>query len=170
MTLDTKLIFRAMKPKIAAKALQTFDRATAVVVGVSWAAAILMMVFAIYVSSLAMSAKHASENAQATEPNLPKIIHGKINQREIQMMVEGMQHRFPDIKFNMQGSEGLIVSTNDGNQFRQWLTALSYIDTIKPQYHWSMQQFCVGKCANNELMRAILVGETISFEMPTPPS
>jgi hypothetical protein len=58
----------------------------------------------------------------------------------------------------------------NGSQFHEWLAAISYIDTISPELHWSFQEFCVGDCKNTELMHAILKGERISFEAPPPDS
>ncbi len=36
--------------------------------------------------------------------------------------------------------------------------ALGYIDTISPQFHWGIQEFCVGNCTVRDLMRVVLSG------------
>jgi len=167
MNLSLQPFIKSFSPKIANKALQTFDRSTTVVVGACWAAALLMMIFAIYTVSLSVSARRAAETALVAEPNLPKIGHESIDPRVAQMMVDRLRRRYPEVVFNLQGNQNLTVTAIDGSKFRQWLTALSYIDTISPEYHWSLSQFCVGKCPGNEIMRAVLSGERISFESPS---
>lgn len=166
MALDAQLILRSFSPRIAAKALQTFDRATTVVVSACWGAAILMMAFAIYTTMLSVSAKRASDTALVTEPSLPKIVRKNIEGRSAQVMVERLQRRYPDVIFSLSNNQSITITAVDGGKFRQWLTALSYIDTISPEYHWSISAFCVGKCPGNEIMRAVLTGERISFEAP----
>jgi len=166
MSFDSSLLLKVISPKIASKALQAFDRATTVVVGTCWAAAILMMVFAAYTITLTVSAKRAADAALVAEPSLPKIVNKTIEPHYAQQMVERLQHRYPEITFSLQNNQNVVVTAIDGARFRQWLTALSYIDTISPEYHWSIQQFCVGHCTGSELMRATLTGEKISFEAP----
>jgi len=166
MALDLQLYIKALSPKLTAKALQTFDRATTVVVSACWAGAILMMAFAVYTTMLSVSAKHAAETAIVEEPALPKINHKSIDQRAAQTVVDRMVHRYPDINFSLANNQTLTVTAIDGSKFRQWLTALSYLDTISPEYHWSIQQFCVGKCHGNELMHAVLIGEKVYLEAP----
>jgi hypothetical protein len=164
MQFDQNLLLKVVSPKIAKKAIQTFDRATTVVVGACWAAAVLMMAFALYTVSLAVSSKHASEAALIAEPKLPKIKRTNIDAQSLQAMVDRLKRRFPDITFTIQNNQALKVSTLDGSKFRQWLTVVSYIDTISPGLNWSIQDLCVGKCTSNELMRTVLIGERISFE------
>ncbi|HEU0117820.1 MAG TPA: hypothetical protein VFR09_04230 [Alphaproteobacteria bacterium] len=167
MSLDPQIIMKSLSPKLISKALASFDRAMTVVVGTCWGAALLMMAFAVYTMSLSVSARHAADDAAAAEPNLPQIVHKPIEQRGEQIMVERLQHGFPGITFTLQ-AQALTVTAVEASKFREWLTALSYIDTISPEYHWTIQQFCVGKCHNNEMMHAVLTGEKISFEAPQP--
>jgi hypothetical protein len=168
MSLDPQLLIKSFSPRIASKALQTFDRATTIVVGACWGAAVLMMVFAIYTTTLSVSAKRAEDAALVAEPSLPKIVRQGIDARAAQIMVERLQRRYPDVTFNLANNQNITVTALEGSKFRQWLTALSYIDTISPEYHWSISSFCVGKCQGNDLMRAVLTGERISFEAPQP--
>jgi hypothetical protein len=166
MKLDAALYLKTLSPRIMSKAVQSFDRVTTIVVGACWAGAILMMVFAIYTVGLSVSAKRATEAALVSEPALPKILHQPIDGHYAQVLLERLQHRYPEITFAFGPGQTLLVTALDGSRFRQWLTALSYIDTISPEYHWSIQQLCVGKCGA-ELMHATLMGERISFVAPT---
>ena len=160
-----KFSLKLFSPKVMAKAVQTFDRATMVVVSTCWGAAGVMVAAAIYTLILSISARHAADNALIAEPNLPKIIHKPMDLRAGQKVYDHMQHRFSDINFTVHGQD-ILVSSTDGTKFRQWLTALSYMDTISPEFHWSITNLCVGKCPNTELMHAAVTGERISFENP----
>ena len=164
--LDPKLFIKILSPKVAAKAVQSFDRATTVVVGACWGAAILMMAFAVYTTMISVSTKRQAENAEIAEPILPKIVRKGIEPRVAQGLVDRLKRLYPDLTFALANNQVLTVTAIDGSKFRQWLTALSYIDAISPQYHWTMTQFCVGKCTGNEIMRANLTGEQIALEAP----
>lgn len=164
MSLDLPTALKAMAPKFAMKAVQTFDKATMVVVGACWGAAILMMAFALYTVSLSASTKRAAEAAAASEPALPKITRKPMEMHDAQVMVDRLQHRFAGINFSLGSDQSVSVTTNDGAKFREWLNALGYIDTVSPQYRWSLREFCAGKCQGNMLMQAVLTGEKISFE------
>jgi hypothetical protein len=158
-------ILRALSPKLTTKALQTFDRATTIVVGACWGAALLMVVFALYTVFLAASTKRAAEEALVAEPVLPKVVRTPMASHESQQLVERLQHLYPDVVFSL-GGDGLAVRATDGAKFHEWLAAVSYLDSASAQYRWTVKEFCVGKCEANEIMHAVLVGEKISFEAP----
>jgi hypothetical protein len=166
MKFDAAVLLRALSPKLTTKALQTFDRATTIVVGACWGAALLMVVFALYTVSLAASTKRAAEEALVAEPVLPKIVRQPISAHEEQQLVDRLQHLYPDIVFTLGGDQSLTVRASDGSKFHEWLAAVSYLDSASAQYRWSVKEFCVGKCVANELMHAVLVGEKVSFEAP----
>lgn len=168
MSFDAQLLIKSFSPKIASKALQTFDRATTVVVAACWGGALLMMAFAIYTTMVSVSAKRTTEAAIIAEPSLPRVVHKNIESRNAQILVERLHRLYPEIIISLANNQTITVSANDGSKFRQWLTALSYIDTVSPDYHWSFSSFCAGKCSGNEIMRAVLVGERIAFEAPQP--
>lgn len=167
MSVEPSIIMKAMSSRMVTKALQKFDRATTVVVGACWAAAVLIMALAVYTTILSVSAKRAANDAIAAEPVLPKIVRSNIDNRYLQLLLERLQHQFPEVVFSIEKNQSLQVSALDGSKYRQWLTALSYIDTVSPEYHWSISKFCVGKCSG-EIMRAVLTGEKISFQAPQP--
>jgi hypothetical protein len=165
MAFDTKLFLRTFSPKIMVKAVQSFDRATTVVVISCWGAALVAMIAAVYTLTLSVSAHHEVESALVAEPVLPKIVHKPMDIHGVQAMFDRMQHRFPEINFSVRAQD-LAVTSMNGTYFHQWLSAISYIDTISPDLHWSFDEFCVGECKNSELMHAILKGERVSFEAP----
>ncbi len=167
MKIDAKILGSVLAPRLVSKALRLFDRATMFVVAACWCAALLMMAFALYTVSLSVTAKRAALAAAATEPSLPKVVNKLPDASEIQPLMERLQKRFPDISFSLARGQLLTISANDSSRFRSWLTVLSYVDTISPQYRWSVKELCVGgKCQDASPMRAVLEAEKISFATP----
>lgn len=155
---------KMMSPGLVARALQTFDKGTIVIVSVSWGAALVIVLFALYTLNASVAAKRQMIDAAAGEPSLPRMSTRAPEVKEIKPLVDRLQKRFPDINFSLGTDRSLTVSATDGSRFRIWLTVLSYIDTISPQYRWQMKDFCVGvQCANSVPMRAILTAQKISF-------
>jgi hypothetical protein len=161
---ELKVIVKATKLRFAAKAMHTFDKATIIVVCACWGAAVFMVLFALYAVILASSTRRAAETAAAAEPILPKIIHKPISGAEAQPLVDRLKHRFPTISITLNNDQTVTLTASDGPKFREWLTAMSYIDVISPQYRWTIRELCAGKCAGGSLMHSILAGEKISFE------
>jgi hypothetical protein len=166
MNVDLRAVFKSLSPKIAARAMRTFDHATMVVVGTCWGAAILMTVFALYAVSLSVSTRRAAADAVVAEPVLPKIVRSPMNAHDIQPLVDRLQHLFPAISFSLGNDHLLTVAAGDGSKFREWITVLGYIDVLSPKYRWTIKELCVGKCSGGNLMRAVLTGESVSFEAP----
>jgi hypothetical protein len=139
-----------------------------VVVGVCWTGALLVMVFALYTLSLSVTAKREAIEAAAKEPSLPRMVNRPPTKGELEPLVARLKQRYPDINFTLAGDLSLSISANDGGRFRTWLTVLSYVDTISPQYRWTIKDFCVGaKCGSAALMQAIVTAEKITFAQPT---
>jgi hypothetical protein len=167
MTTEIKSITKALGMRFVTKAVQTFDRATIIVISVCWSAALLMMVFATYAMILSASTRRASEAAAAAEPILPKIVHKAIETHDSRPLVDRLQHRYNDINITLNNDQTVTISADSGAKFREWLTAISYIDVMSPQYRWTIKEFCAGKCIGGVLMHAILTGEKVSFEAST---
>ncbi len=164
-----KNIGKAFAPRIINKVIQTFDRAMIMVVGTAWAVALLMILFALYTINLTVAAKKEFVTAAAGEPSLPNVVSAPPGAAETQPLVDRLQKRFPEIGFVLTGGQSLTVTAVDPSKFRLWLTVLSYIDTISPQYRWSIQDLCVGsKCGGNVPMRAVVVAEKITFSNDAP--
>jgi hypothetical protein len=163
---DRTVVLKFFAPKLMAKVVQSFDRTTTLIVSVCWGIVAFLAIAAIYTLMLSASARHAADDAMAAEPVLPKMVHNIMDIRNVQKVYERMQKRFPEIEFSVRGSN-LMVASKDGARFRQWLMAMGYMDTISPEYHWSIQELCVGQCGSaNQLMQAILAGDHITFEAP----
>ena len=164
---SSKLMMKALSPRLMNKAVKVFDNAMLVVVGAAWTAALLLLLFTIYTVNATVKERRALLEAEASEPIVPNIVAKSPDTGEIQPIVGRLQKRFPEISFVLGNDRSLTVASGDGAKFRLWLTVLSYIDTVSPQYRWSMREFCVGmKCGANTPMRAILTAEKITFSVP----
>lgn len=165
MTKPNKDILKAVAPKLMVRALRTFDKATMVVVLSCWAAAVTVMLFALYSLVLVGNIKKEVTAASAVEPILPKIKKSGLERKEVEVVIDRLQKRFPDLTFSIAPGQAVVISAVDGNKFRLWLTAISYADTIFPQYRWTVKDLCVGlKCSNSDTpMRAVLSIEKVSF-------
>jgi len=161
------LYAKILDPSFFGRAIQTFDKATMLIVSVSWGAAILLTLFALYTINLSVSAKRQVIEAAAMEPSLPRIVTRPPESKEIAPLVERLQKRFPELNFTLANDQSLTVAAVEGSKFRTWLTVLSYIDTISPQYRWEMKDFCVGvQCNATTPMRAVLTARKITFSAP----
>jgi hypothetical protein len=122
------------------------------------------MIFAIYTLSLVSNSHKNEATALAVEPALPVITHEQIERSVFYGLVDRIKKRYPDLTISVS-NQTLKISSLDGTKFRQWLMALSYIEAISPEYQWTIQDFCVGKCKNG-IMNAALSAERISFKAP----
>lgn len=164
MAID-RFLLKSLTPKLMAKALQTFDRATMIVVGSCWAAAVLMMIFAVYTLRLSSIAHRDAATALAVEPSIPVINRNPIEKNAAQVILDRLKHRYPDLSFAMANGQSIRITSVDGSKFRQWLMALSYIEVIAPDYQWLLTEYCVGKCKNN-LMNATIQADRVTFTAP----
>lgn len=157
---------KAFALRTVARAMEAFDRNTALVAAMAWGAALVLLLGAFYTLHLSVAAKSEVAKAETGEPVLPKVVRKPPTATEMTPLLQRLQKRFPEIGFKLSSSDqSLNVTSNDPNRFRQWLTVLSYIDTMSPQYRWSIREMCVGgKCSGSAAMQATLVPEKITFE------
>ncbi len=167
MSFDLMALGKAFAPRYISKAIDTFDKASMVIVSVCWGGAIFIMIFAMYTVHLAVEAKRDTVEAKAMQPSLPIMRKKSPKITEMEPIVERLQRRFPNITFDLRRDLSLNISTSDGSMFRNWLTILSYVDTISPEYRWEIREFCVGmRCPSAVPMRAILIAKKITFKAP----
>lgn len=165
MSGDMQAIVKSMGSRFLSKAMQSFDRATMVVIGVCWGAAIFMIAFTLYAIHLSAATHRAAEAATAAEPILPKIDHKPIEAKEVKPLIDRLQHRYPGINFSTGSDNAITITCLDGAKFHEWLSVLRYVDIASPKYRWSLKEFCVGHCTG-ALMRAVMIGETVTFSEP----
>lgn len=166
MTSRFSILIKSLSPSMLGKALRTFDRFTLLIVTVSWSTTIVVILFAIYTINLSSAAQKAAEEALVAEPALPKIVQTGVGGKELKSMIDGLQHRYPDVTVNWD-SGVLTLIGKDGSHYRSWLMAIGQIDTLYPQFHWKIHGFCVGTgCNSPNLMSIDLVGSQFAFEKP----
>jgi len=171
MKLGLVSLGKVFSPAVVGKAVQTFDKATMLIVSCCWGGALLLMLFALYTISLSVTARKQAIEAASLEPSLPQMLSKPPEVSEIKPIVDRMQRRFPDISFIFGSEQSLAISATDGAHFRTWLTVLSYIDTVSPQYRWQIKDLCVGAfCPGATPMKAVLTAQKISFSAPVTPS
>ena len=162
------VIFKAISPRMLAKVIRGFDRATLAIVGLSWSATIVIMVMALYTINLSAAARRDAEAAMAVEPILPIVSHGPVGGKDLQLLIERLQKRYPEVTVTWVNN-ALAIGGSSGAVFKQWLTAIGQVDTLYPQFRWRIQGLCVGKaCGGQSIMAIELVGERVAFEMPHP--
>lgn len=166
MSSKATMAMRFFSPRIIAKAVSSLDKSMALVVSACWMAALVMLVLAAFSVHGAVSAKQEADKALVAEPVLPKISSAAISAREMQVLLGRVQSQFPEVKFNIGANQLVSVTCDDGNKFHQWISALSYIDTMAPQYKWTLKEFCVGACGTNNLMKAVVLGQKMVFSLP----
>ncbi|MGE4351417.1 MAG: hypothetical protein AB7E52_04420 [Bdellovibrionales bacterium] len=168
MAVDLAFLRRSFAPRIVNRAIQTFDKGTIVIVSSCWGGAILIMLFALYTINLSVTAKREALEAAAAEPSLPKMIMRPPSSSELKPIVDRLIKRFPDIGFSLGNDRTVTITAQQGAQFRTWLTVLSYIDTVSPQYRWQIKEFCVGGvCGSAVPMKAVLIAKKITFSSPS---
>jgi hypothetical protein len=156
---------KVLSPRLATKALSVLDQSTAVVVSLAWLAALITLIMAMFAVHGAVSAKKEAAAAIVAEPVLPVASTTGLSLQEGQAILDRLQHQFPDLKIEMDSSRAFNIKTEDGSKFHQFTTALSYIDTMAPQYRWTLRDFCVGHCGQ-DLMRAAVTGQKVTFQLP----
>ena len=168
MKLDTISFGKSFAPRFLNKAIHTIDKATLAIVVVCWGGSLFLMLFALYTINLSVTAKRQAITAAASEPSLPSMATRAAEEKDMKPLVERLKKRFSDINFSLERDQTLTVSAVDAGKFRLWLTVLSYIDTISPQFRWQLKEFCVGaQCSAATPMRAVLTAERISFSAPS---
>ena len=166
MSGDAKLFVKLLSPRLVTKAVTTLDKSTSVVVSTCWLAALVTLILAVFSVHAAVSAKKEAAEALVAEPVLPKVSTKNITPSEGQLIMNRLQHQFPDIKFETGAGGTIVVKSDDGARFHQWITSLSYIDAMAPEFRWTLRDFCVGACGGRGLMAAVVVGQRAMFSLP----
>ena len=166
MAKNRMVVLSFFSPRIIAKAVTTLDKSTTFVVGSCWAAAFVILILAVFAVRGAVSAQKDAMSALVAEPVVPVAQKTSIDAHEVQVTMDRMQHQFPDVKIESGGNQSVIIRSNDGSRFHQWVAALSYVDSMSPQIHWTLNEFCVGNCKGSDLMRAAVSGERVTFSLP----
>ena len=167
MKTDLSFIRQTLNPKVSFQALRTFDKAITIIVSVSWTAALLVVLLAIYATHGALTFKRDQEKLLATEPALPQVTRNAPSKKELEALTDRLKKSFSGFNIELDRDQRLFIRNNDPALFRQWLVLISYVDTISQDLRWNLQEFCVGQqCPGNSIMSAMLGAEKIGFAEP----
>lgn len=161
-------LFEGASAELIQRAFLSLDKMSAVIVGICWTAALIMLAAALYTIHLASGESREIEAALAAEPSLPKIDIKAVDREEIKKLAERLMKRYPEGLTFAPSNEGFLsVTTTDATFFGDWITGIGYAQTIAPDIAWQFDRFCVGpECSNNTMMQAILKGTRISYKIP----
>ncbi len=152
---------------LLAKTMRSLDRTAMAMLIVSWSAAILMMGVALYTVSTAHHAKVEAETAAALEPLVPTINRATLSRKDLDGFVARLRVRYKTVEISATPDNALVISGTDSAHFLDWLSALSYLDTVAPQVRWTIRDLCVGnECGGSSLMRAAIIAERVTFQTP----
>lgn len=171
MSMATVKLRDFFSTELLTKAVRALDRTAVVMIIVTWAAAVFMMGVALYTVSKAHYARQKAEEAAALEPLVPAMKHGVLARRDLERLTTRLKMRFRTVNINATPDNAVEISGTDAGAFLDWLSALSYLDTIAPQVRWSIRDLCIGsECGGASLMRAAIIAERVTFQAPQPRS
>ncbi len=134
----------------------------------SWAGAFGMVLLAMVTFYMAQPRLPAPSMAPQQQTSI--VVPHKLNaQAELvdigqeRDWLDPLTHAYPHIGITVQ-SPYLVITATVGDQFREWLTALEFIDAYAPQWRWSLHDFCVGQCPGGSLMRAVLQADRVDIQ------
>jgi hypothetical protein len=160
-------VSRYLSGSLLDKALMSLDKATLLIVGVTWLVALAAMGFAFLAVREAAALKVKAETARALEPILPKINRLPLSKDQYTPLMDRLKKEFPMLAYEITPAPTLRIYGNNGEDFISWLNAVSYTDSMISSIRWTMISFCVGsECPGDHLMQAELVAEAINISQP----
>lgn len=160
------LLKKVLSSRLVVKAVMKFDQTTAIVVGLCWLIAFIMIIIASVSVNAVFSAKKEAFNAISAKPVLPVTVMTPITMQEEKGLLVRLKRDFPDLAYEINANGNISIESSNSRLFQEWIGVLSYIDAMSPQYRWEFVNFCVGKCKNDTTMQASVTGKKISFAPP----
>jgi hypothetical protein len=155
---------RYFKGGILEKALLSIDKATLWIIGISWLVALVAMVMAFMSVRGVADIKVKVETAKALEPIVPRIVRQPLAREQYEPLASRIKKEYPGLTYETTGRPSLRIVSNNGEEFRSWLNALGYADSLSPGVRWNLIFFCAGaECPGQGVMQADLVAETITI-------
>lgn len=149
------------------KAMRTLDRTAVVMISVTWVCALIIMGIALYTVNANRHAALQVEESAAIEPIVPTVHRALLPRAQLEQYAGRLRNQFSKVNFNAMSDNSLEVISADAGAFRDWMLALSYLDTIAPQVRWTVRELCVGnECGTGAVMRAYVIGEKATFRLP----
>lgn len=156
------------KVSVMSRAVQAFDKATSVIVLIIWGAALLFTVLAYSSVQRSLNARAELASAEASAPLTPKISMQPLAEATVAQIGERLQRRYGSQVQITINSGKLQIAAKDAAAFTTWLTAVTYLDVIRPDVAWKVEDFCVGASCPNNVMNVTLVAQSVNFDVPRP--
>jgi len=152
------------------RAVQAFDKASAVIVAIVWGAAIFLMFLGYLGVHSAISAREQLATAEASTPGTPVISLDRLDGASVATLVDKLQKRYGNILTIKadKGSNKITIVAKDAGAFSSWLTAVTYLDIIRPDVSWSIEDMCVGTKCKDGIMTGTFTAQTTKFQLPPP--
>lgn len=149
------------------RALRSFDKATALIVATVWTSAAVIIILATFAVFGAVKSKQEMTKLLVDEPAQLKIEFSPASSKDLQPLLDRIKKRYPDLKLELAKDGSMTIFSENPEHFRQWIFALNYIDSISPQFRWSIRTLCVGtQCSMKMIMHAALRAEKVNFVVP----
>jgi len=163
-----KLSLPKMKLSIVGRAIQTFDKNSAIIVSIVWGAAIVLSIMGSMGISSAMHAREQLAAAEASTPLTPRITQQQLPEPAVKAITDKLAKRYGNVlQINVAPGTGLVtITAKDAGAFSTWLTAVTYLDIIRPDVAWKIEKFCVGAKCGDSLMSASFSALAVAFEVP----
>lgn len=157
------------KMSVMARAVAAFDKATAIVMLIVWGAALLFTILAYSSVSSSLHAREALAAAEASTPLTPTINVQNLPEAAVKEIAERLQRRYGgQAQISVNGGK-LQITAKDASAFNTWLTAVTYLDIIRPDVAWKIEDFCVGASCSMNVMSISLLAQSVTFDVPAPP-
>jgi hypothetical protein len=169
LALDMRVgeIGRYFSGDIFQKAMLSMDKATLLIIGSAWLAALVVSGFAFMSIKDLGQLKIKTETARALDPVLPKIVRLPLGKEQYEPLLQRLKKQFPMVQLEITGKPNLKIQNNNPDAFMDWLNAISYVDGMVSTVRWTMTSFCVGvECTGDALMQAELTAEAINITQP----
>jgi hypothetical protein len=160
-----------MKLSVLGSAMQSFDKHAAMIVGIVWGAAVVLTILASMGISSALHAREQLAAAEASTPLTPRISQQQLPEPAVKAITDKLAKRYGAVlQIAISAGTGQItITAKDASAFSTWLTAVTYLDIIRPDVAWKIEKFCVGAKCGESLMSASFSAIAVAFEVPTAP-
>jgi len=159
-----------MRMSVMARAIAAFDRASGVIIATIWGSAIVLSILANISVGRALSAREELAQAEASIPLTPNVTQVSVPPQELADTVEKLQKRYGTVLQVMQkkGDSIVTILSKDPTAFSTWLTAITYLDIIRPDIAWKIDTLCVGVKCGDTIMSGTFSARSMRFEIPQP--
>ncbi|MGE3770901.1 MAG: hypothetical protein AB7G06_08140 [Bdellovibrionales bacterium] len=159
-----------LKMSVMTRAVQAFDKASAVIVAIVWGGAVVLMFLGYLGVHSAIGAREQLAAAEASTPGTPVISLDRLDAPSVAILVDKLQKRYGSVLTikSDKGSNKITIMAKDASAFSSWLTAVTYLDIIRPDVSWTIEDMCIGAKCKDGIMTGTFSAQTTKFQLPQP--